>query len=155
MTGNTTVLLRDLEVTRDETLRFFALSDEGLSRTYGPGKWSVRFLLHHIADAETVLLERIRRMLSEPRQEMRAFDQDAWAEQLDYAQMPLALSRDVYSSCRNVVMYLAERHYESRGHLTFVHSELGERTLREEFEKVAAHNAKHLGHIRAALAQRG
>ena len=46
--------IRDaLEATRDETLPLFALGDTDLERTYGPGKWSVRYLLHHIADAET------------------------------------------------------------------------------------------------------
>lgn len=40
---------------------------------------------------------------------------------------------------------------ESHGQLTFVHSVTGLRTLRDEFDKVAQHNALHLGHIRAAL----
>jgi hypothetical protein len=112
----------------------------------------VRFLLHHLADAESVLNERIRRVLSEPRQTLMVFDQDAWAKALDYSRMPLDLSRDVYAAVRKTVIYLARHHYEQHGHLTFVHSTMGPRTLRDEFEKVVAHNAKHLGQIRAALA---
>lgn len=54
------------------------------------------------------MFERIRRVLSEPRQVLQVFDQDA-------------------------------------------HSVTGPRTLKEEFEKVASHNEKHLGQIRAAL----
>src|SRR5687768_8423482 len=61
-------LITELERTRDETLRYFALDDDALARTYGPGKWPVRFILLHLADAETVLFDRIRRVLSEPRQ---------------------------------------------------------------------------------------
>jgi hypothetical protein len=34
-------LIADLESTRDETLRYFSLSDKELARTYAPGKWPV------------------------------------------------------------------------------------------------------------------
>lgn len=64
-----------LEATRDRTLKYFDLSDAELSRSYAPGKWSVRFVLHHLADSETVLFDRIRRVLSEHRQVLWAFDQ--------------------------------------------------------------------------------
>jgi|SRR5438477_1012421 len=69
-----------LEATRDRTLGFFDLSSEQLDHCYAPGKWPVRFILHHLADAETVLFDRIRRVISEPRQVLWAYDQDAWAK---------------------------------------------------------------------------
>ena len=144
-------LIRDLEKTRDETLSYFSLDQGDLERTYAPGKWSVRFILHHLADSETVLFERIRRVLSEPRQVLWVFDQDAWAQGLDYAQVPLDLSRRVYESVRNAVIYYAGVSYESKGHLELVHSVTGVRTLKDEFDKVASHNEHHLSQIRLAL----
>jgi hypothetical protein len=147
-------LIRDLEATRDETLGYFDLGEEDLELAYAPGKWSVRFLLHHLADSETVLYDRIRRVISEPRQVIWVFDQDAWARGLDYSSMPLALSRQVYESVRNAVIYHAQRHYERDGHLEFVHSVTGVRTLKNEFDKVASHNAHHLSQIKAALSTR-
>src|SRR3954453_7390112 len=89
-------LIRDLEATRDETLRYFSLGEAELRHSYGPGKWSVRFILHHLADSETVLFDRIRRVLSEPRQVIWVYDQDAWARGLDYAEVPLDISRRVF-----------------------------------------------------------
>ncbi len=144
-------LIRDLEATRDETLKYFDLGEEDLARTYGPGKWSVRFLLHHLADSETVFNDRIRRVLSEPRQVIWVYDQDAWAKGLDYARVPLELSRRIYESVRAAVIYFAGIHYEKDGHLEFVHSATGLRTLKDEFDKVAWHNAHHLQQIRTAL----
>lgn len=144
-------LIQDLEKTRDETLKYFSLDERGLQRTYAPGKWSVRFLLLHLSDAETVLFDRIRRVLSEPRQVLWVFDQDAWARGLDYSQVPLDLSRQVYESVRNAVIYYAGRYYEEKGHLEFVHSVTGVRTLKDEFDKVASHNEHHLSQIRLAL----
>jgi hypothetical protein len=144
-------LIRDLERTRDETLRYFSLDQRDLRRTYGPGKWSVRFVLLHLADSETVLFDRIRRVLSEPRQVIWVYDQDAWAKGLDYARVPLDISRRVYESVRAAIIYYAEQYYQEKGHLEFVHSVTGVRTLKDEFDKVASHNEHHLAQIRSAL----
>jgi DinB superfamily len=144
-------LIQELETTRDETLKYFSLDQRDLMRTYAPGKWSVRFILLHLADSETVLFDRIRRVLSEPRQVLWVFDQDAWAKGLDYSRVPLDISRRVYESVRNAIIYYAGIHYEPQGHLEFVHSVTGVRTLKDEFDKVASHNAHHLGQIRLAL----
>lgn len=144
-------ILEQLDRTRDETLRCFQLRDADLASTYAPGKWPVRYLLHHLADAETVLAERIRRVISEGRRVLWAFDQDAWAKGLSYDTMPLALSRDGFAAARAGTRYLATVHYERHGHLEWVHSETGVRTLKEEFDKVAWHNEHHLSQVRAAL----
>jgi hypothetical protein len=144
-------LIRDLEKTREETLTYFSLDQRELGHTYEPGKWSVKFILHHLSDSETVLFDRIRRVLSEPRQVLWVYDQDAWANGLDYAQVPLEVSRRVYESVRNAIIYYAGRYYDEKGHLEFVHSVTGVRTLRDEFDKVASHNEHHLGQIRLAL----
>ena len=144
-------LITDLERTRDETLKFFSLGSDDLERTYGPGKWSVRYLLHHISDSEVVLHDRICRVLSEPRQVLWWYDQDAWAKGVDYSTKPLDISRRVYESIREAIIYYAGLHYEDKGHLEFVHSVTGVRTLKEEFDKAADHNEHHLEQIRLAL----
>ena len=148
-------LISQLEATRDETLRYFTLGDAELARTYGPGKWSVRYILHHLADSETVLYERIRRVVSEPRQVIWWYDQDAWAAGLNYAAVPLPIAARIYESVRAAMIYHAGVHYERNGHLEFVHSKTGVRTLKDEFDKTAAHNEHHLSQIRAALVSGG
>jgi len=55
-------LIRELERTRDETLGYFALGEAELEKTYGPGKWSIRFILHHLTESEVVFRERLRRI---------------------------------------------------------------------------------------------
>ena len=146
-----TQLVRELERTRDETLKCFSLDHRDLARTYAPGKWSVSYVLHHLSDSETVFFDRIRRVLSEPRPVLWVMDQDAWAKGLDYSQVPLDISRHVYESVRNAIIHYAGAHYERSGHLEFVHSVDGVRTLTDEFDKVAAHNEHHLSQIRLAL----
>ena len=146
-------LIQRLEETRDQTLKLYTLGDDDLARTYAPGKWSVRFLLLHLADSETVLYDRIRRVLSEPRQVLWVYDQDAFAKGLDYSRVPLDLYAKVYESVRNAIIHYAGLYYEQRGHLEFVHSVTGVRTLKDEFDKVAAHNQHHLNQIQTALSR--
>ena len=148
-------LIDDLEATRDETLRYFSLGDDDLARTYAPGKWSVRYILHHLTDSETVLYDRIRRVLSEPRQVIWWYDEDAWSRALSYSERPLEMSRRIYESVRAAMIFHAGLHYEKDGHLEFVHSLTGVRTLKDEFEKTASHNKHHLTQIRGALNSTG
>lgn len=144
-------LIRQLERTRDETVRYFSLGLADLARTYAPGKWSVRFILLHLSDSETVFLDRIRRVISEPRQVIWVYDQDAWATGLDYGHLPLDVSRRVYEPVRAAVIHYAGLHYERSGKREFVHSVTGVHTLKDEFDRVASHNEHHLGQIRVAL----
>src|SRR5207244_12827758 len=146
-----TDLIQELERTRDETLKCFSLDRGDLSRSYAPGKWSVGYILHHLSDSETVFFDRIRRVLSEPRPVVWVMDQDAWAKGLDYSLVPLEVSRHVFESVRNAIIYYAGEHYERSGHLEFVHSVDGVRPFRDEFDKLAAHSAHHLRSARLAL----
>ena len=140
-----------LESTRERTLPYFKLSDEDLDRKYAPGKWSIRIILHHITDTETVLYDRVRRVLSEPGQVQWAFNQDAWANGLNYSELPMELSRNMYAAVRACVIHQARLHYEIDGAREFVHSEAGLRTLKSEFDRIANHNAHHLAQIEQAL----
>ena len=144
-------IIKRLEATKAATLRYYDLGDVHLVKSYGPGKWTVRYILHHLADAETVLYDRVRRVISEPKQVLWAFDESAWAKGLDYANVPLELSRRIYSSVRDGMIYHARLHYEGNGHLEFVHNKTGVRTLKQEFDKVATHNEHHLRQIKMAL----
>ena len=144
-------IIEKLEATKASTLKYYDLDEEQLGKSYGAGKWTVRYLLHHLADAETALYDRVRRVISEPKQVLWAFDESAWAKGLDYDNLPLELSKLIYSSVRDGIIYQARLHYEGSGHLEFVHNETGVRTLRQEFDKVATHNEHHLEQINIAL----
>jgi hypothetical protein len=148
---STDALIEQLRATRDETLRYYELPESDLARTYGPGKWSVRWVLLHLADSETVLFERIRRVICEPNQTLMVYDQDAWAHQLDYDRVPLDMARRIYDAVRVGHIHYASLFYESKGHIQWMHSATGVRTLKDEFDKVAQHNEHHLGQIRQAL----
>lgn len=145
-------LIQELKNTQAQTLQYFELSATDLDKSYADGKWNNRQLLHHLADAETVLHERIKRTIAKPDQVIWGFDQDAWASQLNYRKLPLRINKNIYIAVRQSILYLAQEYYESLGEQHyFVHSETGKRSLKDEFEKVARHNQHHLNQIESAL----
>ena len=148
-------LIHELERTRDETVQYFSLGEADLARTYGPGKWSVRFVLHHLTESESVFFYRIRQVISEPRQVVWFYDQDAWAKALDYGQLPLELSRRIYEPVRAAIIHHAAIHYERDGEREFVHNRTGLHTLKYLFDDVASHNEHHLTQVRKALREGG
>lgn len=141
-----------LKTTRDKTLAFYDLPESELDKTYGPGKWSIRQILNHLADTEIVLNERIRRAIAELHPFVVVFDQERWNEQLDYNTYPLAISKAVFAAVRTSIIYLAEKHYAGSEQKTFFHTAAGIRTLQQEFDKVAQHNFDHIKQIEIALA---
>lgn len=148
---DTEELLETLRAQAVEMDRYFQLSEPDLSKTYAVGKWSVRELLHHLADAETVLYERIRRGIAHPGQVIWGFNQDSWANNLGYAARDLEINRSIFQAVRRGVIDLAETYYSKAGAQQYVHNETGLRTVKEEFDKVAWHNEHHLRQIRKAL----
>ncbi len=49
-----------------------------------PGKWSIRKIVAHLADSEVVATTRFRHVIAEENPKLEAYDQNAWAEKLDY-----------------------------------------------------------------------
>jgi hypothetical protein len=143
--------IEQLENTKNETVQYFGLPEGLLQKNCGDGKWSVKYVLHHLADSDSVLFYRIRRIISEPKQVIWVYDQEAWAKKLDYATVPLDLARSIYASSREGIIYHARQHYEHSHEINFVHSETGLQTLKDEFDKVVWHNRKHLSYIQKAL----
>lgn len=141
-----------LRATKKQTLLYFDLSPEVHGLTYSPGKWNIRQLLNHITDAETVLYDRIRRIIAEqPNPLVWSFDQDGWARHLDYDHFPLHINKHIFAAVRDSIIYLTGIYYEDHGSLPFVHSQTGARTLKDEIDKVAWHCRHHLDQIEHAL----
>lgn len=145
-------LLKGLESTKAQTLQYFDLPEEKLYLTYGEGKWCIKEILHHLADAETILYERIRRPVCEPEPVMWGFAPDLWAVHLNYKDTPLDVNKAVYTTIREAVIAMAPRYYDAQGHKVFNHSRMGLRTVKDEFEKIVWHNESHLAQIERALA---
>ena len=144
-------IVTQLTESRNITEKLYDLPAEDLQKTYAPGKWTVKQILVHLADAESVLHERIKRTIAEPGQVIFAFNQDLWCDNIGYESFPQAISKQLFLANRESIIFLAGKFYETLGYNQYVHSEAGIRTLKDEFDKVALHNQSHLNQIQQAL----
>lgn len=145
------LLSDDLKRDRDEGLELFAADAAALARPYAPGRWSGRYVLLHLTDANGVLLDRLRRIQAEAKPLLWAFDQDAWAEHLLYERRALstaaALFRATLDAIAELAMLVPSERFERAG----IHSEIGRKTFAEVLAFIHHHNQHHLGQVRAAV----
>jgi len=108
-----------------------------------PGKWSIRQIVAHLADAELVHGHRIRQVVAEANPTLIAFDQDAWARNLDYARRKPKQSLETFRRLRaenyELVKELPEAAFTRSGN----HSERGPLTLAAIVEGGAQHLESH------------
>jgi len=148
---NKTELIASLKKSSEETLAHFQLSDSDLAKTYAEGKWNIRQILIHLADAESTLCGRLRSVISEERPLLLGFDQDAWADVM-YDNRSLEISKTVYQAMRTLNLELIENFHASHGERIGIHSYDGAKTLADIMEKISWHNERHLVQIEQALA---
>jgi hypothetical protein len=99
--------------------------------------------LAHLADSELVMAHRFRQIIAEDNPTLIAFDQDAWARNLDYARRKPKVSLEAFRRIRGenheLLSGLPEAAFERSGN----HSERGPMTLRSLLETAAAHAESH------------
>jgi ribosomal 50S subunit-associated protein YjgA (DUF615 family) len=114
-----------------------------------PGKWSARQIVAHLADAEVVCAHRLRQVIAEENPTLVAFDQNAWARNLDYARRKPKQSLETFRRVRaenyELLKELPESAFERLGN----HAEAGPMTLRALVERNAAHAESHARQLQA------
>ena len=108
-----------------------------------PGKWSIRQIVAHLADAEMVGAHRFRQVIAEANPTLVAFDQDAWARNLDYARRKPKQSLETFRRIRaenyELLKGLPETVFERAGN----HTQNGPMTLLRLLEGYANHAETH------------
>jgi hypothetical protein len=119
------------------------LDDAALRRPEAPGKWSLIQVVQHLADSELVFGYRLRSVLTEDQPPLRGYDQDLWALELDYKEVPLDLALDQLRGLRLPNLRLARgltpKQLERVGH----HSERGPESVAHLIKLMAAHDLVH------------
>jgi DinB superfamily len=108
-----------------------------------PGKWSVRQIVAHLADAEMVGAHRFRQVIAEDNPTLIAYDQDKWTANLDYARRKPKTSLETFRRIRaenhELLKGLPEESFDRAGN----HTENGRMTLRQLLEGYAGHAESH------------
>ena len=118
------------------------------------GKWSIRDVVHHLADSELVGGFRLRLILAQERPPLTGYDQDLWADRLHYRDVDVHEALQQFLVLRRANLRLWENLTPDDLARVGVHSERGEESLGHLRKLYAAHDLLHvrqLQRIRAAL----
>lgn len=115
-----------------------------LGRPEGPGKWSMRQVLAHLADSDLVWGWRLRLILAQDRPTLTGFDQDAWADRLGYDHADPAESVALFALLRQSNLKLVQRASSTDLARVGVHAERGEESLAHQLKLYAGHDLLHL-----------
>ena len=118
-----------------------------------PGKWSIRQIVAHLADAEIVATMRLRQIIAENNPKLEAFDQDAWTRNLDYARRKPSQSLETFRRIRGENYELLKELPESAFERAGLHSERGRVTLQQFLQGYAEHAESHAAQLRARRAE--
>jgi hypothetical protein len=126
------------------------LSDRDLDARL-PGKWSVREIVHHLADSEMVAAARLRRIVAEDRPGLRATDMAGYARRLFYdrpIQHSLELFRLVRLSTAEILDRMTDVEWSREG----VQADGGRFTAEKWLEIFSQHAQTHAEQIRRTRA---
>lgn len=129
-----------------ETVKY--LSDEQLNTPYRPDGWTVRQLVHHLADSHMNSYVRFKWTLTEAEPTIKAYDEKAWAEladaKNDAIEPSLLLLTALHLKWTNLLNNLNEKDMNK----AFIHPENGKHIrLYENIALYAWHCNHHLAHI--------
>lgn len=113
---------------------------------------SVRQIVCHLSDAEIVGAMRVRQIIAEENPTLQYFDDDAWAEKLDYHKRKISHALENFRRLRTenheLLKDLPESAFERMG----THSKDGPMSLRQVVDWYAQHLEGHVTEIRSTRA---
>jgi len=129
-----------------------SLKDDELSKTYREGSWTVRQLVHHIADSQLNMYQRLKLALTDNNPAVPDFNQDKWAIEPD-TELPVESSIKMLEGINERIVALGNSLTEEQLDRTFIHEINGEIAVATKVAKLAWHEEHHLAHIKNALAK--
>ncbi len=122
------------------------LDDRQLDTPYRPGGWSVRQVVHHVADSHVNAFVRIKLALTEDAPTIKPYDEVEWAKLAD-ARLPIDVSLRLLDAVHErwaaVLGAMEPADYARR----FVHPEAGEHDLDWLVAQYDWHGRHHVAHI--------
>jgi hypothetical protein len=131
------------------------LDDWQLDTPYRPGGWTVRQLVHHVADSHMNGLIRLKLALTETHTTIKPYDENAWATLAD-ARLPIGLSLGILDGVHERWAYVYTGMTDADYARTFVHPEHGKVfTIDWHTQMYGWHSRHHVAHITALRAREG
>jgi hypothetical protein len=124
------------------------ISEEELDFSPGPGKWSVREIVHHLADSEMTSAIRLRKLLVEHQPYIQGYDQDEFAKKLQYSKRPIEPALQAFKAARETTAQILDLMTEDHWNKTGEHSDSGPYSSETWLSIYAKHAHDHADQIR-------
>jgi len=124
--------------------------DDELDTPPEEGKWTVRQIVHHLADSEMTSAIRLRLLLASPEPKIVGYDQEAFAKSLYYTDRPIEASLDAFNAARRTTAEILDRMSEAEWLREGTHTEHGRYTIFKWLELYAVHAHAHAQQIHTA-----
>jgi len=123
------------------------LTEVQLDTPYRPGGWTVRQVVHHLADSHMNAYVRFRLALTEQEPTIKPYDQALWAELSDARTSPVGLSLTLLDSLHQRLVLLFRSMAPADFARGLKHPELGYVTLEKYLAMYAWHGKHHVAHV--------
>jgi hypothetical protein len=115
----------------------------------GPGKWSVKEIIHHLADSEITAAVRLRCLIAQDRPTIQGYDQNEFARRL-YYDRPYEASLQLFQLVRQSTAEILDRLTPAEWIREGTHTEVGRYGVEGWLKTYAEHAHKHARQIRTA-----
>jgi uncharacterized damage-inducible protein DinB len=155
--------LPGVRATQIETLRLLperlraavkGLNDSQLDTAYRESGWTVRQVVHHVADSHSVSLERFKLALTEDWPTIKPYDEAAWARLADN-RLPVEVSLGLIAGVHARWVALLESLSEEDFQKGFAHPERGRLTLATALAIYEWHSRHHVAQVTGLRARQG
>lgn len=131
------------------------LNDAQLETPYRDGGWTVRQVVHHVADSHMNAYIRWRLALTETEPTIKPYEESAWAKLQDAAHAPVDVSLKLLEPLHERWVGLLRSVKDDEFARTFRHPDHGVRTLDWMLFLYAWHGNHHTAHITELRKQKG
>lgn len=125
-----------------------SLSEAQLTQSYREGSWTVKQVIHHVADAHMNAFVRFKLGLTENAPQISPYNETEWAKLADGINAPIEPSLSIIKAVHERWSYLLRSLEEDAFSRTITHPDAGEMTLDTLLQLYAWHGQHHLGHIK-------
>ena len=122
------------------------LTEEQFDARPGAGRWTIREIVHHLADSEMTAAIRLRLLLTEDRPAIRGYDQDEFARRLHYDR-PHESALQAFRYARETTAQLLEALTEAEWLREGTHTEVGAFSVEKWLETYGPHAHRHARQI--------
>ena len=130
------------------------LAEEQLDTPYRDGGWTVRQVVHHVADSHVNAYVRLKLALTEEAPAIKPYEEKLWADLPDSA-LPVDVSLSLIDALHHRWITLLRSMRDDAFARTWIHPEHGVRDLDFLLQLYAWHSRHHVAHVRSLRERRG